>query len=81
LIVPDNARHKELWPVLGRPGAVLCGDEIVGTWRPKAAGGRFTLRLNPWTKISKAVGSRIEAEAERLTAHRGLTLAGIERES
>jgi Winged helix DNA-binding domain len=81
LIVPDNARHKELWPVLGRPGAVLCGDEIVGTWRPKAASGRFTLRLEPWSKITKAVGSRIEAEAERLAAHRGLTLAGIERQS
>ena len=81
LIVPDKARHKELWPVLGRPGAVLCGDEIVGTWRPKAASGRFTLRLHPWSKISKAVENRIEAEADRLAAHRGLTLAGIEPES
>src|SRR5215216_269089 len=77
LIVPDKARHKELWPVLGRPGAVLCGDEIVGTWRPKAASGRFTLRLHPWSKISKSVENRIEAEADRLAAHRGLTLAGI----
>src|SRR5215204_6031830 len=81
LIVPDKSRHKQLWPVLGRPGAVLSGVEIVGTWRPKAAGRTFTLRLHPWSKISKAVENRIEAEADRLAAHRGLTLAGIEPES
>ena len=34
LIVPDGSRHKELWPVIGRPGAVLVGVDVVGTWRP-----------------------------------------------
>ena len=41
LLVPDKSRHKALWPVLGRPGAVLAGTEVVGMWRPKAA-GRFS---------------------------------------
>jgi hypothetical protein len=78
LIVPDTARHKALWPVLGRPGAVLVGTEIVGTWRPKTAGPKFTLRLELWSKVSKAVRPRLEAEAVRLAAHRGLTIAGID---
>ena len=78
LLVPDTSRHKSLWPVLGRPGAVLVGTEIVGTWRPKSAGSTFTLRLELWTTISKAVRGRLDAEAERLAAHRGLTLAGVE---
>jgi Winged helix DNA-binding domain len=78
VLVPDTSRHKALWPPLGRPGAVLVGTEIVGTWRPKTAGARFTLRLHLWTKIGKAVRQRLEAEAVRLAAHRGLTLAGIE---
>ena len=78
LIVPDTRRHKALWPVLGRPGAVLVGTEIVGTWRPKTAGSKFTLRLELWTKIGKAVRERLEAEAVRLAGHRGLTLAGID---
>jgi hypothetical protein len=78
LLVPDTARHKALWPVLGRPGAVLAGTEIVGTWRPKTSGPEFTLRLELWSKVSKAVRGRIEAKAERLAAHRGLTLAGID---
>ena len=80
LIVPDTSRHKALWPVLGRPGALLVGTEIVGTWRPKTSGSKLTLRLELWTTISKAVRGRLDAEAERLAAHRGLTLAGIEQQ-
>ena len=78
LILPDKAHHKALWPVIGRPGAVLSCLDIIGIWRPKAAGSTFTLRLDLWGKVSKAVRSRIEAEAERLAAHRGLTLAAVD---
>ena len=78
LILPDKSHHKALWPVIGRPGAVLSGVEIIGTWRPKATGTSFTLRLDPWGKLTKAVRSRIEAEAERLAAHRGLTLTSVD---
>ena len=77
LIVPDTSKHKELWPILGRPGAVMSGSEIVGTWRPKTAGKGFTLRLDLWTTLSKPNRKRLELEAERLAAHRGLELAGI----
>jgi len=80
LIVPDTTRHKQLWPVLGRPGAVSSGDEVIGTWRPKTTRGKFTLRLDLWNKISKAVRDCVEAEAERLAAHRGLVLAGIDQD-
>jgi hypothetical protein len=80
LIVPDVSKHKELWPILGRPGAVLLGTEIVGSWRPKTASGKFTLRLSPWTTFSKRIRRGLEIEAERLAAHRGLELAGIVEE-
>ena len=42
LVVPDRSRHKALWPTIGRPGAVLVGVELVGTWRPKASGQQLT---------------------------------------
>src|SRR5215211_1027416 len=80
LIVPDTSRHKELWPILGRPGAVLSGTEIAGTWRPKTSGKQFTLRLSLWTTLSKRNGKRLELETERLAAHRGMELAGIVEE-
>ena len=77
LIVPDVSRHKELWPTLGRPGAVLRGTEIVGTWRPKASGKQLTLRLSLWTTLSRQSRSQLEFEAERLAAHRGVKLIEI----
>jgi Winged helix DNA-binding domain len=80
LIVPDTSRHKELWPILGRPGAVLSGSEIVGSWRPKTAGNGFTLRLCLWGNIAKRIRGQLEDEAERLAAHRGLALAEIVEE-
>jgi Winged helix DNA-binding domain len=80
LIVPDASRHKELWPILGRPGAVLHGTEIVGIWRPKASGRQFTLRLSLWTALSKRSRIQLDMEAERLAAHRGAELAGVVEE-
>src|SRR4051794_4349418 len=35
LLVADPASAKSLWPVLGRPGAVLVDGEVAGTWRPR----------------------------------------------
>ena len=38
LIVDDPDRAKTLWPVLGRPGAVLLGGEMAGLWRARKSG-------------------------------------------
>jgi hypothetical protein len=80
LLVPDGAKHKVLWPIIGRPGAVLSGTEIVGSWRPKSAGKKFTLRVGLWTRLSKTARGRLEVEAVRLAAHRGQTLEAIVEE-
>jgi hypothetical protein len=78
LLVPDRTRHKVLWPTLGRPGAVLVGTDIVGTWRPRAAARRLTVVLDLWEPVTSTVRRRLDEEAERLAAHRGLTLAAVE---
>lgn len=78
LLLPDTRRHKALWPTIGRPGAVLVGTELVGTWRPRAAGRRLSLRLDLWSPLSTAARERVGQEAERLAAHRGVELAGLE---
>ena len=78
LLVPDAARHKALWPVIGRPGALLVGTEVAGLWRTRATGTNLTVRLELWTPVHKATRARIQAEAERLADHRGLRLIGIE---
>ena len=72
LLVPDTSRHKALWPALGRPGAVLVGTDIVGTWRPKTSGKRFTLRLRALGQGPRSGPRSVGApQAERLAARRG----------
>jgi hypothetical protein len=78
LLVPDRSRHRALWPVIGRPGAVLVGTDVVGSWRPKASGRKLTVRLDLWQPVRAAVHARVQEEAERLAAHRGLTLDGLD---
>ena len=78
LLMPDKTRHKSLWPTLGRPGAVLVGTDIVGTWRPQSSGKRFTLRLALWDKVRTRAREALEQQAERLAAHRGRQLGAID---
>lgn len=73
VLVPDPARHRGLWPVIGRPGAVLADGEIVGTWRPRANGRRLGLELDPWVPWDENLRAAVTAEHERLAAFRGLT--------
>ncbi|MFE7870487.1 winged helix DNA-binding domain-containing protein [Micromonospora humida] len=77
-LVPDAAHAKQLWPVLGRPGAVLAGGEIVGTWRPRKAGRTLTLAVQPWRKLSTTVHDDIVAQAQRLAAHRDLARVDVD---
>lgn len=78
LLVPDPAQQKDLWRTLGRPGAVLVDGEVLGTWRPKAAGRRLTVALDPWQPWTAPVRRAVDAQAELLAAHRGLTLARVD---
>jgi len=75
LLVPDPARAKELWPVLGRPGAVLADGEVVGTWRPRKSGRRLTVVVTPWTDLDPAA---LAEQAQRLAVVRGAEVGEIE---
>lgn len=72
LLVPDEARRKALWPVLGRPGGVLVDGEVVGTWRPRAKGGRLALELDEWLPWDAPVRAAVAEEHGRLAAFRGV---------
>lgn len=77
-LVPDAARAKELWPVLGRPGAVLADGELVGAWRPRKSGRTFTVAVQPWRRLTGSTRDAVVAEAERLAAYRGVPLTGVD---
>ncbi len=78
LLIGDKAHAKALWPVLGRPGAVLESGEIIGTWRPRSSGKSLTIAVELWGTASAARRKTVSAEAERLAAHRGVSLKAVE---
>ncbi len=77
-LVDDPRRAKALWPVLGRPGAVLSAGEIVGIWRPRRAGRRFTVQIELWTPGSAALREAVTDQAERLAAYRQVKLSAVD---
>lgn len=77
LLVADEARRKDLWRVLGRPGAIVADGEVIGTWRPRTAAGRLTVAIDPWGRLAARDRTLVEEQSERLAAHRGVVLAGV----
>jgi hypothetical protein len=77
-LVPDTAHAKQLWPTLGRPGAVLVDGDLVGTWRPRKSGNTFMVAVQPWHKLSDATRKAITVQAEHLAAYRAVSLTGID---
>lgn len=80
VLVDDEARRKALWPVLGRPGAVVRDGDVVGTWRPRTRKGSLALAVDPWVAWPAALRRAVEAEAERLAAFRGVDPGGLVEE-
>jgi len=76
-LVDDPAHAKDLWRILGRPGALAIDGEVVGTWRPSSKGSRLTVTVAPWTKVSKRVRDRAAEQAELLAQVRDQELAGL----
>lgn len=78
LLVPEAAHRKALWPTLGRPGPVLAGGEIAGWWRPRSTGKKLDLEVELWSPAA-ATPTAIGEQAERLAAHRGVSLGAVNR--
>ncbi|WP_055751768.1 winged helix DNA-binding domain-containing protein [Frankia sp. AvcI1] len=78
VLVGDQARAKALWPVLGRPGAVLVDGEIAGLWRPRASGAKLRLLVTPWRPVPPALRASITDQAERLAAFRQARLVSVD---
>lgn len=77
LLVAGEAHRKDLWRVLGRPGAIVADGEVIGTWRPKASGRTLTVRIDPWARLAARDRRLVEEQADRLAVHRQVGLAAV----
>jgi len=73
-VVPDEAARKDLWRTLGRPGGLLDGHEVVGTWRPRSSGKKLRLQVVVWSGAERPAGT--DEAAERLATFRGQAFDG-----
>ena len=72
VLVPDKALQKEVWRVIGNPGALLVHGELAGTWRTKGSGRkRLDVTISPFWSLTAPVRKLAEAEAERVAVARG----------
>ena len=69
LLVPQQDRRERLWTSRVWPGALLVEGEIRGTWRR----AQHVVRVEAWSRLSRAAREAVEAEAA------ALPLPGLER--
>jgi hypothetical protein len=62
LLVPRDDRRARLWTSRVWPGALLVDGEIRGTWRR----AQHTVRIESWSRLSRAARDAVEAEAGAL---------------
>lgn len=80
LLVPDKARHKALWPILGNPGGLLVDGEIAGAWRMRVKGKTLAISVQPFGTLTKRVRAAVAAEAERVGTARDATTVDVSYE-
>ncbi|MGY1639343.1 DNA glycosylase AlkZ-like family protein [Geodermatophilus sp. SYSU D00742] len=78
VLVPDRTHAKVLWPVLGRPGAVLADGEVAGTWRPRKSGRSLTVAVELWRDPAPSLRASVTTAAERLAAFRRAPLGDVQ---
>lgn len=73
-LVPRADERAQLWTSRVWPGALLVEGELRGTWRR----AQHTVRIDAWTRLSRAGRDAIEAEAASLPLPGVLRTIGVE---
>ncbi len=78
LLVPGRDHQKQLWKILGNPGALLVGTEVVGTWRARKQGQALAVTVGPFGRLARSVRDAVADEAGLVAAARGLERSTVE---
>jgi hypothetical protein len=76
VLVPDVARHGEIWRSTGNPGVVLNAGEAIGTWRPQKKGREMGFDVELFRSV-RGIAPKITEEAGRVAALRGARLGRV----
>ncbi|WP_159622803.1 DNA glycosylase AlkZ-like family protein [Ruania rhizosphaerae] len=77
LLAASATERKALFPVLGRPGAVVRDGRVLALWRPTTAKGHLRLRLTEWVPLTRADRDVAAEQATALADFRGVTFDGF----
>lgn len=77
LLVPDPDRRKEVWKILGNPGALVVDAEVVGTWRAKKKAKALEVTVEPWGRLRGGARDEAVEEAQRIALVRGAERAEV----
>lgn len=78
LLVPGRDRQKEVWRILGNPGALLVDGEITGVWRARMSGRRrVDLTVTAFATMTRDQVARVEEEAAQVARARGAAEARV----
>ena len=64
VLTTDAAQRKELWPMIGAPGAVLAGGGVAGIWRTRATSAGLRITITAWRSLGKAQRAALEDETQ-----------------
>ena len=78
VVLPDPARHREVWQAISSPGVLLVDGDIGGTWRAKLAGRRtLEVTVTLFDGLPASLRADLDAEVERIAAVRGVPDARV----
>ncbi len=72
-LLPDKARHRQVWAALGNAGVVPLDGEVAASWRAQKKGKRLTIAVEPFGPPAPQARAEIEAEAALLGPFRACT--------
>jgi len=69
--------HREVWKLVGDPGAVLADGRIVGIWRPRKSGRKLSMTVTAFESLTARRRALISTEAEHVARLRGATSVDV----
>lgn len=76
--IVEKKYHREVWKMVGEPGAVLAHGKIAGIWRPDKSGKKLTIKVKTFDALATRDKNAVQDEAEQIAPLRGASSVRVE---